>query len=488
MPSLFNSTLWSGIQRVVGLAISFVTNIVLARLLCPEDFGAVAMIMVFVGLADVLVDGGLGNALIQKKEISQDDIKTVFSTNFTVSVFLFLLLFCCSSFIEDYVKIEGFSLYLRVEAVIVLIRAFYVVNFSLLNRELKFKQLAAISLLANFVSTTGAIILAYLGCGVWSLIFKNILLDLVSCVLYAIVIKVPFKFGFKKDSFYKLFSFGAFVSLSNLVESAYSYFLSLILGKKYSVEQLGYYNQAHSLEQIPVYSTTMVLNQVLFPFLSKSQDNKNSIKETLRQSTLAVSFFVFPVMAFLIFFAEPVIVFIYSAKWLPAVPYFQILCVYGFTNFIYHSNRNVLKSVGASKTLFYTQLVYTFIGVSLIFIGLHFSIMVLLSLVVSNSVLSLLIIGGSAGKRINYSIFKQILDVLPNLVFSFVSSAIAYFLISLVDVPLFVHILLGGIAFLSIYLLLQVIFHSSSYKLVIDVFKRQIKNKRIKNNEINTNL
>lgn len=322
MPSLINSTIWSATQRFLGLAISFVSNIVLARLLCPNDFGAVAMIMVFVGLADVLVDGGLGNALIQKKDLSQDDIRTVFSTNFIVSVILFIVLFSCSSFIESYVKIEGFSLFLRVEAVIVLIRAFYVVNHALMNREMKFKQLAIIALTTNFISTTGAITLALLGCGVWSLIIKNILFDLVSCVLYAVVIKVPYKFGFKRDSFSNLFGFGVFVSLSNMAEAAYSYFLSFILGKKYSVEQLGYYNQAFSLEQIPVYSTTMVLNQVLFPYLSKSQDNKNAIKETIRLSTLATSFFVYPLMAFLIFFAEPTIVFIYSAKWLPAVPYF----------------------------------------------------------------------------------------------------------------------------------------------------------------------
>lgn len=475
MPSLINSTIWSATQRFLGLAISFVSNIVLARLLCPNDFGAVAMIMVFVGLADVLVDGGLGNALIQKKDLSQDDIRTVFSTNFIVSVILFIVLFSCSSFIESYVKIEGFSLFLRVEAVIVLIRAFYVVNHALMNREMKFKQLAIIALTTNFISTTGAITLALLGCGVWSLIIKNILFDLVSCVLYAVVIKVPYKFGFKRDSFSNLFGFGVFVSLSNMAEAAYSYFLSFILGKKYSVEQLGYYNQAFSLEQIPVYSTTMVLNQVLFPYLSKSQDNKNAIKETIRLSTLVTSFFVYPLMAFLIFFAEPTIVFIYSAKWLPAVPYFQILCVYGFTNFIYHSNRNVLKSIGASKILFYTQMACTMIGILLIVVGMQFSIMVVLSLVVLSSILNLFIIGGFAGKRIEYPIIKQMLDVLPNLVFSFIAASIAYFLLSLIVVPLFVQIVLGGLVCVAVYFLLQVLFHSQSYSVVYSVLIKQIK-------------
>ncbi len=478
MPSFFNSAVWSAVQRFLGMAISFISNIVLARLLCPDDFGAVAMIMVFVGLADVLVDGGLGNALIQKKDVNKEDIRTVFSTNFTISVFLFFLLFFCSGLVESYVKIEGFSLFLRVEAIIILIRAFYVVNFSLLNRKLNFKALAAISLTSQTAATVSAIVLALLGCGIWSLIIKNIILDLVACVLYAIVIRVPFRFGFKKESFRELFSFGAFVSLANMIETAFSYFLSFILGKNYSVEKLGYYNQAHSLEQIPVYSTTMVLNQVLFPFLSKSQDDTNSIKGTLRQSTLVVSFFVFPLMAFLVFFAEPVIVFIYSSKWLPAVPYFRILCVYGFTNFIYHSNRNVLKSIGASRLLFYTQLISTFVGISFVFIGLRFSIIVMLLLVVSDSIISLFIIGGVAGKRINYSILKQITDVFPNLIYAVLSSFIAFLVINNLTVSYFTQIVFGFIICCCIYLFIEFILRSKSYSLVLDVVKRRISIKR----------
>lgn len=481
MPSLINSTLWSGVQRFLGLGISFISNIVLARLLCPDDFGAVAMIMVFVGLADVLVDGGLGNALIQKKIISQEDIKTVFSTNLAVSLVLFILLFGLATVIEDYVNIDGFALFLRIEAVIVLIRAFYVVNFSLLNREMKFKALATISLTSHFFSTATAIIMAYIGCGVWSLIVKNILLDLVSCVSYAVVIKVPYKLGFQRESFKQLFGFGVFVSLSNILETAYSYFFSFVLGKKYSVGQLGYYNQAYSLEQIPVYSTTMVLNQVLFPYMSKSQDNKSSIKETVKQSTLAVSFFVYPLMAFLIFFAESVIDFIYSDKWIPAVPFFRILCVYGFTNFFYHSNRNVLKSIGASQALFYTQLICTLIGIVLIIVGLQFSIMTILWLVVSNSIVSLLIIGGFAGKTIDYPIFRQIVDVLPNLAFAFISAGIAFLIVSLITVPLFIQVFMGGFICLVIYSLIQMVFHLPSYQLVLNVMKNRMLKKKFKN-------
>ena len=482
MPSFFNSAVWSAVQRFLGMAISFISNIVLARLLCPDDFGAVAMVMVFVGLADVLVDGGLGNALIQKKDVNKEDIHTVFSTNFTISVLLFSLLFLCSGLVESYVKIEGFSLFLRVEAIIILIRAFYVVNFSLLNRKLNFKALAAISLTSQTAATVSAIVLALLGCGIWSLIIKNIILDLVACVLYAVVIRVPFRFGFKKESFRELFSFGAFVSLANMIENVFSNFLSFILGKNYSVEKLGYYNQAHSLEQIPVYSTTMVLNQVLFPFLSKSQDDTNSIKGTLRQSTLVVSFFVFPLMAFLVFFAEPVIVFIYSSKWLPAVPYFRILCVYGFTNFIYHSNRNVLKSIGASRLLFYTQLISTLVGISFVFIGLRFSIIVMLLLVVSNSIISLFIIGGVAGKKINYPIHKQITDVFPNLIYAVLSSFVAFLVINNLTVSNLTQIVFGFIICCCIYLFLEFILRSTSYGLVLDVVKKRISIKRSKSN------
>lgn len=476
MPSLVNATFWSSIQRFGSLAISFVSNLVLARLLCPEDFGLVGMIMVFVGLADVLVDGGLGNALIQSKEVSDDDISTVFTTNLIISFFLFIIVFFFAPSIASYVNIDHFDYFLRIEAVMILIRAFYVVHFSLANRKLEFKSLATINLLSNLVATILAITLAYLNCGVWSLIFRNIAIDLTACVLYHVYQNVRVKLLINKDSFSRLFNYGVFVAITNMMESVYSNILSFVIGKKFSIKELGYYNQAHSLEQIPVYSVTAILNQVIFPFLSKVQGDQDRVRSDVRKSTMCMSFVMFPLMTFLIFFAKPLIIVLYSEKWLPAVPYFRILCLIGFVNAFYHLNRSVLKAVGKTKVLFYGQIIVNITGLLLIFLVLPLGIKYVVGMVAFNSFLSYSLFAILAGKQMNYGLLPQISDTFINLVISAVSGIIVYLISSLIykwaDIAVLVTMLP---VYVGIYLLIHLLLQSKSGKLVLSIVKHQIK-------------
>lgn len=475
MPSLINATFWSSIQRFGGLAIGFISNIVLARLLCPEDFGTLGLIMVFVGIADVLVDGGLGNALIQKKEINGNDISTVFTTNLLVSVILFVALFFFAPAISSYVNIDSFDLFLRVEAIMVLLRAFYVVHFSLINRDMEFKKLAKIQLSANFISTIIAISLAYSGMGVWSLIIRNLSLDAFSLCFYHLEKKTKLSLHIYKDSFKQLFSYGIFVAIANVVESLYSNTLSFILGKKYSVKDLGYYNQAHSLEQIPVYSITSILNQVFFPFLSREQEDLDKMRSDVLQSIRIMSFFIYPLMFFLICFAKPIIVILYSEKWLPAVPFFQILCVIGFTNFIYHLNRSVLKAIGKTKMLLYLQITVSALGVLLTICAIPLGIYAVISSSVLNSVIGLMIIVLFSGRQIQLHLSQQIKAVLLNFVSSAIVAAIVYYIFSLVTWQVFIELLFGFMAFVALYLSVQLLFDGATVKLIISVVKNKIR-------------
>lgn len=477
MPSLIKSTFWSSVQRFGSLAIGFISNLVLARLLCPEDFGVIGLIMVFVGIADVLVDGGLGNALIQKKEIDKKDISTVFTTNLLFSTFLFLLLFFLAPAIANYVNVEKFDIFLRVEAIMVLLRAFIVVPSSLINREMDFKKLATIHLLVNAISTIIAITLASCGFGVWSLILRNISLDAFTLLFLYFVKRIPLSLSIYKDSFKQLFSFGIFVAAANLVEGLYSNILSFILGKKFSVKELGYYNQAHSLEQIPVYSITSILNQVFFPFLSKQQSDLRKMTNDLIKSFRVMSFFIYPLMFFLICFAEPIITLLYSEKWLPAVPFFQILCVIGFTNFMYHLNRSVLKAIGKSKLLFLLQIAVSLLGLLLIILAIRFGIYAVVIASVSNTTLAFIIIAFFTGRQIQLSVYQQIKAVLLNFLISALVAVAVYWLFSLVNWHYIVVIALGFLTYASLYLLFQYLVGGASMKILVSIVKDKIARK-----------
>ncbi len=466
MPSLVKSTFWSAIQRFGGLTIGFISNVVLARLLCPEDYGIVGLIMVFISIADVLVDGGLGNALIQKKEVTKDDISTVFTSNLLLSLVLFLTIFFAAPAIAKYVEIDGFALFLRVEAIMILLRALYVIHFSMINREMDFQKLAKISLLVSSLSTLLAISMAYCGCGVWSLIARNLSLDLFSFLLYYTCYKVDFSLYIKKNAFKQLFSFGIFVAIANLLESLYSNLLSFILGKKFSVKELGYYNQAYALEQIPVYSITSILNQVFFPFLSKEQDDREKMRDDVQTSLLAMSFCVYPLMVYLICFAQPIIVLLYSEKWLPSVPFFQILCTLGFTNFLYHLNRSILKAVGETKIMFYSQVAVCVIGLLLIFMAIPYGIYAVVIMVAANSVIGMIIVICFAGKHIGFDVLQQLRTISQNLILSVIAGAVSYLLFSYVSWSELLLIPVSFVVYVIVYLMEHFFIKSKSLSLL----------------------
>ena len=479
MSSLISATFWSAIQRFGGLAIGFVSNVVLARLLCPEDYGIIGLIMVFIGIADAMVDGGLGNALIQKKNVTRDDTSTVFTTNILFSFFLFLLIFFSAPAIEAYVNINKFSLYLRIEAVMILLRALYVVHYSMLNKDMDFQKLAKINLGVNAASTVIAILMAYSGFGVWSLIVRNLMLDLLAFIVYYLCYRTKLSLYISKESFRQLFGFGIFVAIANLLESLYSNLLSFILGKKFSVKELGYYNQAYSLEQIPVYSITSILNQVFFPFLSKEQDNRVKMREDVKRSIRVMSFFIYPLMIFLVCFAKPIIVLLYTEKWLPSVPFFQILCTIGFTNFLYHLNRSILKAVDKTQVLFYTQIVVCVVGLLFIMLAIPFGIYAVVVMVALNSVISSLIVMCFSGRHINLNIYCQIKEVLYNFILSGITGILAYIVFSDVNWNEFLLLPVAFVFFVIVYITTHYLLRTTSYKMISLLLMEYI-NKRIK--------
>lgn len=466
---IIKGTIWSAIQRFGSLAIGFISNIVLARLLCPEDFGAMAMVMVFVGVADTIVDGGLGNALIQKKDIEDIDIRTVFSSNLVFSIFLFVLFVLIAPFIEEYTNINNLAIYIRVEAFQLIFRALYVIPFSLMQKKFEFAKLARINIIASFLSVATAISLAMFGYGIWSLILKNLSLDLYLLILYAILGPMNFKIGFGWTSFKKLFSFGIFVVLANLFETLYSNLVSFFVGKKYSAKELGYYNQAYALQQIPTYSITAVLNQVLFPYFSSLQESKENLESKLRLSLQMMTFFVFPLLLFLICFAEQIITILYSSKWLPSVPYFQLLCIGGLLNAMIHINRSYIKAAGLTKAIFLIQATSTIIGLILLYVGLCHSMILGISALAINSVILYIMTASISGKESKYSIFRQILDVSPNMVFSIISAIISVTISKTLITNIFLFIIVEFIAFFGLYLLLHYIFKTKISQIILQI-------------------
>lgn len=466
---VLKDVIWSFLQRGGSLIISFLANMVLARLLSPDDFGCIGIILVFVSIADVLVDGGLGASLIHKRNITKDDISTVFTSNFAISSVIFIILFICAPYIALYFEIPNLDIYLRIESIAIIFRAFYVVQSAILSKNLRFKDITKVNILAAASGALVGITMAYMGFGVWSLIAKNLTHQLILIVLYRTISKVSSKFGFNSISFKQLFKYGWFVALTSFLDLIHTNLASFIIGKSYSVKDLGYYNQANSLQQIPTYSLSMVINQVLFPYMSKVNDDISLVNNYAKRVVPITAFCVLPLMTFLIVFAEPVIVLIYSAKWLPATVYFQILCIGGLFNAFIHINRNILKSIGETRLLFNIQLIIIIIGVILLIILSRYNILIMISSIIMTSFLNFITVSIIAGKKVDYSIMKQIMDILPSLIISFVSGFITSVICNYLQIHTILLIIISVIVFFSLYFIMHYLLKTKSLKIVFEL-------------------
>ena len=234
---------WTTVQRFASLFLAFVANLVLARLLSPDDFGCVGLLMIFISLSQIFVDGGFGSALIQKKEPTQEDYSTIFYWNLFLATILYLILFFLAPLIARFYEIPILKEILRVQGLILFLDAFGLIHKNNLRKTLQFKKLSLIILGANLIAVVIAITMAYNGFGVWCLVAQQLLISGMSTVLFWIFNRWKPSVLFSKKSLKELFSFGSFILLSNMMVTFFNEIQSLIMGKLYTVRDVGLYTQ-----------------------------------------------------------------------------------------------------------------------------------------------------------------------------------------------------------------------------------------------------
>lgn len=364
---------------------------------------------------------------------------------------------------------------MKVESISIILRALYLVHLSLMNRNLMFKQIAITIISANITSAVFAIIFAYLGYGVWSLVIKNVLLHLMLCIFFWKIGVWKIHFQFNYISFKQLFDFGGLIALSSFIEMFFSNIQSIIIGRKFKTEELGYYTQAKSLGQIPIYSISMMLNQVLFPTLSKLQDNDDGIAKGMRKSLIAITYLAFPVIMLLCILAEPLISLCYSDKWLPATPYLQLVCISGMTNAIIHSNYSLIKSRGKSKSFLFIITVVNILIFIFTILGIKYGVLGMLMSHALGCYIATAIIMSVAGKDIKYGFFKQTKDVIKPFVLSVLIGGGVRFFLQYIKLSNVFTIFIGGSVFVCLYIMLSMLFKLEGFNIYKQIVFRKNK-------------
>lgn len=477
--------LWSAVQKYGALAISFISNIVLARLLTPNDFGLIGILTIFIAIATSLTESGFNSALIQRKDTTDIDYNTVFYWNLAISICLVTILYFLSPLIADYFNQPDLCNILRAESIILIINSFCIVQTTRLMKFLRFKILAIRTILASLISACVGIILALNGYGVWSLVWQGIVSSIVGAVLLWSSADWRPKLQYSWSSFNRMFKFGAYIAVSSVCNTLYINLQSFLIGKSFSISDLGYYTQAKKLETVPVDGTASVLNAVLFPVYSSISHDRRRHRLMVRKNVNILTFFTFPLMSMLIIVAPYLFRILFTNKWDDSIPMFQILCVYGMFTPLNMANVEIFRAIGEGKIYLVLQTLKRLIGVGIILLFVRYGLYPLLWAIVAFGIITYILNIIFTHRNFGYSYRNQLYDIIPNLsiailVYVFSESIVCFFDPKNSWTGLF----LGGLSYVFLYIGISMAFKLKGIKLIKSILSSNKPNK-IQNKPIN---
>lgn len=475
------SLFWKTLERCGAQGIQFIIQIVLARILVPSDYGIIALIDIFINISSVFVQSGFNTALIQKKDIDEIDLSSVFYLSLFVASILYGILFFTSKPIATFYGIPNIVPVLRVLSITLFFGAFNSIQNAIIARGMQFKMLFFSSLGATIISGMVGIAMAYAGFGVWTLVAQQIISQMLITVILWFTVKwrPGLFFSFKRVGI--LFSYGWKLLVSCLIDTIYMNLRSLIIGKIYSPEALSFYNRGEQFPKIIVSNIDGSIQSVMLPALASQQDNKQRVKEMMRRSIITSSFIVFPTMIGLAAIAQPLVRVLLTDKWLPCVPFFQILSMSYVLWPIHTANLQAINALGRSDIFLKLEVIKKIIGLAILGVSIYFGVYAIAVGMLVSGIIFTVINAYPNSKLLKYSYKEQLRDIMPSLLLSLVMGGLVYQInfVRLSDyIKLIIQISLGGI----LYVAMAYVFKLECFRYLINSaksLKEQRKNKGI---------
>lgn len=471
------SLIWKLTEKMGSQIVQLVITIVLAHLLTPNDYGTVALVTVFIGIAMVFVEYGLSTALIQNKRLESEDIDTTFIMSLILGAALYIILFLCAPLLATFYEVDELTLIVRILSMILILGAINSIQNALLQRQLKYRSIFIANFLSTIVSGVLGIIMAYMGYGVWALVAQQIMLRIVSGIVYGLqtkyIPKLRFSFEYAKNTF----SFGINILLAQFLRTLFTQIRSLIIGKIYSTEAVAYYNKGEQFPAIVATSTDYSFQQVMFSIYSKKQDDNETLKRMMRKSLVTSFFLLFPAMLGLCSIAEPLIHLLLGEKWMQAVPFMQIICLAYAFNPIITMGTQVINSKGQSGVTLRVELKVRIFAIILIVISTFINIYAIaFSQVVVYAFNSALMIRENKN-NLKYTYREQIRDLYKTIIATTVMIA-SIFLINDIIVPLItldiVIIIIDLVVGVLIYMLTSFLIKSQGLDYMVNIVKMML--------------
>lgn len=448
---------WRFFERILAQLVTFVVAIVLARILGPDSYGEIAIVNIFITLANVFVTAGFGSSLIQKKEADETDFSTVFYAGIVLGIVFYVLIFVTAPLVASFYNLDVLSPVLRVMGLKLILAAVNSVQQAYVSRQMMFQRFFWATLGGTLSSAVVGITMAYMGFGVWSLVAQYMFNSLIDTIILWFTVRWRPKWLFSFERLKSLFSYGWKILVASLVRTGYNETRSLVIGKVYAPTDLAFYNKGRSFPSMVVTNIFVAIQSVIFPTMAKVQDDITQLKAMTRRLVRIHSYTILPLLLGLSLVAEPLIELLLTEKWLTCVPFLQAFCIVSSFEPIQTANLQAIKAIGRSDVYLKLEIAKKLIGIIAIIISVRYGVWAIaLGEVIVEFFAALLNIYPNK-KLINYSYIEQLRDLM-NAFTPLLLMVITVLCVGLIPMGTFVElttkVLLGAIAYIgSSYLL-----------------------------------
>ena len=425
---------WKMSERIGTQFVRMTTMIILARILMPEDYGAIALVTVFVSICDVILVNGLSSPLIQKKNADAVDFSTIFYCSVTISIFLYGIIYLSAPAISEFYEMEILSPVLRVLGIGVIVSAISSVQNAYVSRNMQFRTFFFATIIGLVFSGILGIAMAYQGCGIWALVGQTLSNQVVNMIVVFLFIRWYPQNLFSLKRLKDMWSFGWRIFMAAFINQLFTDLRTILIGKFYTKQELAFYNQGNSYPHMIVDNVNSSINSVLFPAIAKIQDDIPAVKNFLRRSIKTGSFFMFPCILAFAAMAEPLVRLVLTEKWLPSVPFIQVICLSLCLAPISTPSQQAIKAIGRSDITMKQELIKKSVFLLIIIISVFISVWAVVIGTAIGELWCIIVNTYPNKKLLDYSIGQQIKDILPNGLCALIMATIIY-LINFLHLP-----------------------------------------------------
>ncbi len=466
---------WKIAERVLVQGISFFVTIILARILTPNDYGLVAIVNIFVAIADIIITSGFTAALIQKQNASNDDYNTIFYLNLMLSVGLYALLFFLAPTISGMYKNDSLTWILRIISLKLPLSALYSVQSAYVSRNMQFKLFFFSTLFGTLISAVVGVIMANQGYGAWALVAQQLISVAINSIVLAITIKWRPGLSFKKSTIKETYNFGTKIMATDFIASTFNQLSAFIVGLFYSAEDLAYYSKGQNLPNMVTTITATSFTSVMFPAMASVANDRKKVKSLLISSTKMISFILFPILCGMLIVSNELVEILYTTKWNGVIIFLQIMCAASIISIIGEFDIITLKSIGKGGLILKLEFIKKPIFIIMTLVAVQFGVVWIALSYVFVSLIATIINTFALKKNIGYGLLQKILDCLPAILMSLVM-IVSVLLVDLLHInSVYLNIGLKVFVGVVVYIGLAILTKNKQMKAIIKFFKNKLK-------------